>query len=162
MGAVHRSFVGAGFSCLLAFPSGLFVLAAIFFRVPVELAIAVAVAPRIYFQASEVLRNRAASDWMLAARARGISRVRLLMRFLVPSAAGEIAALAGLAAVNALAITIPAEVLTGRPGVGQLAWQSATERDLPVVIAVTLVMLLIARAVTLASSLRPRYSGAAV
>lgn len=157
-----RIAASAPFLTLLAVPSGLIALLAVFLRVPVEIAVAVAVAPRTYFYAAEVFGARSGSDWILAAHAAGLPPLRVFLRHLVPATASETAALGGLAIVNALAVTIPAEVLTGRPGLGQLAWQSAMERDLPVVLAVTLVMLVMARGVTLISALPPRQAGAAV
>jgi peptide/nickel transport system permease protein len=159
---VLQTAASAGFLTVLAIPSGLVALAAVFLRLPIEVAVTIAVAPRTFFYATEVFGVKWRSDWMLAAEAAGVARWRLIWEHLLPSAATEIAAVAGLALLNALAVTIPAEVLTGRPGVGQLAWQSAMERDLPVVLAVTLAMLLIARVVTLLSSLPPRQAGAAV
>lgn len=161
-GAAPRTVASAAFLGVLAIPSGLIALLAVFLRAPVEAAVAIAVAPRTYFYLSEMFSSRAQSDWMLAAHAAGLRPTRTFFRYLLPAVKGELAATGGLAIVNALAVTIPAEVLTGRPGIGQLAWQSATERDLPVVIAVTLVMLIVSRSVTLLSSLRSPQAGAAV
>jgi ABC-type dipeptide/oligopeptide/nickel transport system permease component len=40
-------------------------------------------------------------------------------------------ALAGVSATIALSAAIPVEVICDSPGIGQLAWQAATARDLP-------------------------------
>jgi ABC-type dipeptide/oligopeptide/nickel transport system permease component len=37
----------------------------------------------------------------------------------------------------AVGASVPLEVLLDRPGLGQLAWQSATGRDLPVLVVLT-------------------------
>jgi ABC-type dipeptide/oligopeptide/nickel transport system permease component len=159
--AVRIATTGASLG-VLAVPSGLLALFAVFLRLPVELAVAVVVAPRTCLYAIELFAARAQSAWMLSARAAGVPARRVFLRHLLPSVSGELGALAGLAVITALAVTIPAEVLTGRPGLGQLAWQSAMERDMPVVIAVTLVMIVIARSVTLLSAQPDRRGGAAV
>jgi peptide/nickel transport system permease protein len=157
---VRTAATGASLA-VLAVPSGFLALLAVFARLPVEIAVAVAVSPRTYLYALELFRTRVNSGWMLCAHAAGLPVHRIFVRHLLPSVSRELSAVAGLAVVSALAVTIPAEVLTGRPGIGQLAWQSARERDLPVVIGVTLVMVLIARTVTLLSSLPDRQGGAA-
>jgi peptide/nickel transport system permease protein len=147
---------------ILAVPSGLLSLFAVFLRLPVEIAVGAAVAPRTFMYALELFASRASSAWVLGAHSAGISSARIFCRHLIPSLCSELGGTAGLAVIGALAVAIPAEVLTGRPGLGQLAWHSAIERDLPVVIAVTLVMVVIARSVTLLSSLPARNGGQAL
>ena len=159
--AVLRAATAAASLGVLAIPSGLLALFAVFLRLPVEAAVMIAVAPKTCLYATELFAARARTGWMLSAYAAGLSPGRIFLRQLLPSLSGELGAVAGLAVVSALAVTIPAEVLTGRPGLGQLAWKSAMERDLPVVIAVTIVMVVIARSVTLLSSLAGRNGGAA-
>jgi peptide/nickel transport system permease protein len=47
-----------------------------------------------------------------------------------------------LSLVTALSALVPVEVLFDVPGLGQLAWNAAMNRDLPVLLAVTLLMAL--------------------
>ena len=75
---------------------------------------------------------------------------------ILPVLHSELASLLGFAIIVGIGAAIPAEVLSGRAGIGQLAWKSAAERDLPVVIAVTLLMILASRGITLLSSLPAR------
>jgi len=42
--------------------------------------------------------------------------------------------------VTALSALVPVEVIFGVPGLGQLAWNAAMSRDLPVLLAVTMIM----------------------
>ena len=152
---VRQTTAGA-FAAVLSIPSGVLALFAVFARAPVEVAVGIAVAPRIFFFADRILGPRSSAGWALVAHSSGIHPVRVLVRYLLPSAASELASLAGLAIISALAVSIPAEVLSGNPGIGQLAWQSATERDVPVVIAVTVLMVVFSRAVTALSAITSR------
>jgi peptide/nickel transport system permease protein len=49
-------------------------------------------------------------------------------------------ALATLSIVNALSALVPVEVVFSVPGLGQLAWNAAMNRDLPVLLGVTMIM----------------------
>jgi peptide/nickel transport system permease protein len=66
--------------------------------------------------------------------------------YIAPSLAPQLGALASLSIVTALSALVPVEVIFNLPGVGQLAWNAALNRDLPVLLAV---MILMALAVTL-------------
>ncbi len=148
-----------GFLFLLSIPAGLMVLLAIFGRVPVQVAVGAAVAPRIYFYALRLLSREQASIYVLNATAAGISRLRIALFHVLPVLQPEFAALAGFAVVSGLAATIPAEVLTGQPGLGKLAWDSVQQRDLPVLVAVTMCMVIFARAVTILTAAGRNASG---
>lgn len=84
--------------------------------------------------------------WMgadiLQARAQGIRTCRLLWRHVLPSLASQLSALASLSIVTALSALVPVEVVFNLPGLGQLAWNAALNRDLPVLLAVTTIMAL--------------------
>jgi peptide/nickel transport system permease protein len=45
--------------------------------------------------------------------------------------------LGGISVNFALGASVPIEVLCDQPGIGQLAWQAALGRDLPVLVALT-------------------------
>jgi peptide/nickel transport system permease protein len=49
-------------------------------------------------------------------------------------------ALATLSIVTALSALVPVEVIFSVPGLGQLAWSAALNRDLPVLLAITMIM----------------------
>jgi ABC-type dipeptide/oligopeptide/nickel transport system permease component len=92
---------------------------------------------------------------VLHARAQGIPTGRLLLAHVLPAIAPQLAALAPLSIVTALSALVPVEVIFNVHGLGQLAWNAAMNRDLPVLLALTLVMAL---AVTL-SGMAPHRSG---
>ena len=57
-------------------------------------------------------------------------------------ASAELLALAGATVSLAFGAAIPLEVVCDSPGLGHLAWQAATARDLPVLVALTLLVTL--------------------
>ena len=77
---------------------------------------------------------------LLQARAQGLRNHRIVIAHLLPSVMPQLLALATLSFVTALSALVPIEVIFDRPGVGQLAWSAAMNRDLPVLLAVTLLM----------------------
>jgi ABC-type dipeptide/oligopeptide/nickel transport system permease component len=52
-------------------------------------------------------------------------------------------ALAGITVSVALGASIPVEALCGLPGIGQLAWQAALSRDLPLLVNLTVLVTLV-------------------
>jgi len=94
-----------------------------------------------------ILRKTWRDPHLLQARAQGIRPWRLLLAYILPTISSQISALATLSIVTALSALVPVEVIFNVPGVGQLAWNAAMNRDLPVLLAVTMIM---AVAVTLA------------
>jgi peptide/nickel transport system permease protein len=80
---------------------------------------------------------------LLQARAQGIPPAQLLWVHLRPGITPQLGALATLSILTALGAIVPVEVLFGTPGVGQLAWNAAMNRDLPVLLAVTMLMAIV-------------------
>ncbi|HEY1767936.1 MAG TPA: ABC transporter permease subunit [Terracidiphilus sp.] len=102
------------------------------------------------------LRKAWLDPHLLQARAQGIGMQRLLLAHILPAAAPQLSALASLSIVTALSALVPVEVIFNVPGLGQLAWNAAMNRDLPVLLAVTMMM---AMAVTLAGMASDRPAG---
>lgn len=88
------------------------------------------------------LRKAWLDPHVLHARAQGIAGRRLLAAHILPTILPQLLALASLSIVTALSALVPVEVLFDVPGLGQLAWNAALNRDLPVLLAVTLIMAL--------------------
>ncbi len=84
---------------------------------------------------------------LLQARAQGVRVHRLILGYILPAIRPQLSALASLSIVTALSALVPVEVIFNVPGLGQLAWNAALNRDLPVMLSATIVMAL---AVTLA------------
>lgn len=79
---------------------------------------------------------------LLHARAQGIRSPRLFVAHIVPAIGSQLFALASLSIVTALSALVPVEVIFNVPGLGELAWNSALNRDLPVLLAVMMIMAL--------------------
>ncbi|MGB0043246.1 MAG: ABC transporter permease subunit, partial [Terriglobales bacterium] len=61
----------------------------------------------------------------------------------LPVAGPQMIALAGITVSIALGACIPVEALCGLPGIGQLAWQAALSRDLPLLVNLTVLVTLV-------------------
>lgn len=102
-----------------------------------------------------LLRRAWLEPHLMHARALGIAAPRLLVAHVLPSVASQLAALASLSIVTALSALVPVEVIFNIPGLGQLAWNAALNRDLPVLLAITLIMALAVTCSGLAPGRRP-------
>lgn len=87
-----------------------------------------------------LLRHTWKSPYLLYARSQGIRSSRITFIYLLPALTAELRALAVTSFVIALSAIVPVEVIFDLPGLGQLAWSAAMNRDLPVLLAVTLLM----------------------
>jgi peptide/nickel transport system permease protein len=100
-----------------------------------------------------MLNHAYEQPYILAARARGIGQARLLLRHVLPLAAPPIAALLGVSISMAFGAAIPIEALCDSPGIGQLAWLAALNRDLPLIMNLTLVVTIVTVAANSAADL---------
>ena len=124
--------------CLLALPSAaiaVFIFAA---GGPVYAIIGLVLFPRVYEYTSNLLRDAYSRPHILAARAKGLSPARILLRHVLPVCAPEFLALAGISLTMAFGAAIPVETFCDLPGIGQLAWKAATARDLPLLVTLTM------------------------
>jgi peptide/nickel transport system permease protein len=128
---------------LLCIPAAVLALFSILWNVPGALAIALIIFPRDYRYTRNLLGKAYSLPHVLAARAKGISEARILFWHVVPIAAPQILAVAGVSVSIALGAAIPVEALCGLAGVGQLAWQAALARDLPLLVNVTVLVTLV-------------------
>ena len=62
---------------------------------------------------------------------------------LFPVVAPQLLAVAGVSVSMAVGAAIPVEALCGLAGVGQLAWQAALARDLPLLVNITILVTLV-------------------
>lgn len=130
-------------SLLLSLPSAVVAMLAVHLRTPVFCAIAVVVFPRLYSYIRNLLVRSYGQPHILAARARGLGSRAILFRHVLPLAAPPLIALLGVSFAVSFGAAIPIEALCDSPGLGQLAWQAALSRDLPLIINVTLVVSLV-------------------
>ncbi len=102
--------------------------------------LATVIAVRDFKLVYRVLREAGRAPGLLFARAQGTSPFRIAYVHLLPPLTGKLLALALLSFVTALSAIVPLEVIFDVPGLGHLAWSAATNRDLPVLLDVTLLM----------------------
>jgi peptide/nickel transport system permease protein len=105
-------------------------------------AIALVVFPHVYRYAKNQLVATAQSPHVVAAQAKGLSSWRVLWAHVFTPAAPQLAALAGISVSLAFGASIPIEVICDTPGIGQLAWRAALDRDLPLLVTITVLVAL--------------------
>lgn len=116
---------------LLCLPAGVLALLAIILNQPGYLVIALIVYPKVHQYLSNLVEAERGMPHIITARATGTSVPRIFFWHVVPVIQREVLALAGVSIGLAISAAIPVEALCGIPGIGQLAWQSALGRDLP-------------------------------
>jgi len=128
---------------LIGLPTAVVALLCLYLRAPIFLGVAVITIPKLFRYQHNILAQAQARPFVLAARARGVSRNRILFRHVIPVAWQPLVALLGVSASMALGAAIPLEALSDSPGMGQLAWQAALNRDLPLLTSITLFVTLL-------------------
>jgi peptide/nickel transport system permease protein len=127
----------------LCIPAAVLALLSVILNAPGYLAIALIVFPKVYRYSRNLLAKAYALPHITAARARGVGEIRILAWHVVPLAGPQMIALAGVTISIALGASIPVESLCGLPGIGQLAWQAALSRDLPLLVNLTVLVTLV-------------------
>jgi len=132
--------ISGAFLCI---PAAVLALLSVVLNAPGYLAIALIVFPKIYRYSRNLLAKAYALPHIIAARARGLGEARILAWHVLPVAGPQMIALAGITISIALGASIPVESLCGLPGIGQLAWQAALSRDLPLLVNLTVLVTLV-------------------
>ncbi len=130
---VMTTVVSGTFLCI---PAAVLALLSVLWNVPGSLAIALIVFPRTYRYASNLLVKAYSRPHITAARARGLGEA-------LPVVTPQLLAVAGVSISVAVGAAIPVETLCGLPGIGQLAWQAALARDLPLLVNITILVTLV-------------------
>jgi peptide/nickel transport system permease protein len=126
----------------LAAPAAVIALLLLWMGAASRWAIALVVFPHVYRYAKNQLIATAQSPHVVAAEAKGLSSWRVLWAHVFTPAAPQLAALAGISVSLAFGASIPIEVICDTPGVGQLAWRAAMDRDLPLLVTITVLVAL--------------------
>jgi peptide/nickel transport system permease protein len=125
---------------LLCIPAAVLALLSVLWNMPGSLAIALIVFPHSFRYAHNLLVKAYSRPHIIAARAKGLSEARILFWHVVPVIAPQLLAVAGVSVSIAVGAAIPVEALCGLPGIGQLAWQAALARDLPLLVNITVLV----------------------
>ncbi|MGB2602897.1 MAG: ABC transporter permease [Candidatus Sulfotelmatobacter sp.] len=127
----------------LCIPAAVLALLSVLWNVSGALAIALIVFPHTCRYSRNLLMRTYSRPHIIAARARGLGEGRILFWHVVPVVAPQLLALAGVSVSMAVGAAIPVEALCGLPGIGQLAWQAALARDLPLLVNITILVTLV-------------------
>ena len=128
---------------LICVPAAVLALLSVLWNIPGALAIALIIFPRDYRYAHNLVNKAYSLPHIVTARAKGLSELRILFWHVVPSAGPQLLALAGVSVSLAIGAAIPVEALCGLAGIGQLAWQAALARDLPLLMNITILVTLV-------------------
>jgi peptide/nickel transport system permease protein len=140
-GRAITRFAAVGLSgTLLSCPSAVLAVVCLLLGLPPFTAIAAFVFPRVFSHAHEQFRSALTLPHVTLARSAGISDTRLFAWHIAPLALEPLIALTGVSIALAAGASIPVEALADSPGVGHLAWQSALGRDVPLLVATTLLL----------------------
>jgi peptide/nickel transport system permease protein len=132
---------------LLAVPPAVLGLAFFLTSAPLGVAVVLAILPRVFGTLRALWGDLYNSGALLAARARGMTPWVLAWRYVLRPAASQLIALGGVALVMAFGVLIPVEAICDVPGIGQLTWQAANSRDLPLLCGLALIITLVVASV---------------
>lgn len=127
----------------LCIPAAVLALLSVLWNVPGALAVGLIVFPRVYRFSRNLLAKAYVQPHIVTARAKGLSELRILFWHVVPVVGPQLLAVAGVSVSIAVGAAIPVEALCGLAGVGQLAWQAALARDLPLLMNITILVTLV-------------------
>jgi peptide/nickel transport system permease protein len=132
---------GLPFTILLAVPTAAMATACILSEKggPV-LVFSLVIAGREFKFLRSLLEGAWRTPHLVHGRAQGMSWFALVRIHILPNAAPRLWALVTLSIVTALGALVPIEVIFTVPGIGQLAWSGVMNRDLPLLVVVSLLM----------------------
>jgi peptide/nickel transport system permease protein len=99
-------------------------------------ALSLSAAATIALQLKSALAAEEGSDYLLAARAKGLTRSSLLFKHSFKNAAVPVVTILGFRVATLLGGTVIIETIFVLPGIGLLAQQSAVSQDVPVVLGI--------------------------
>jgi peptide/nickel transport system permease protein len=139
----------------LSVPAAVLALLFVFANAPAYLAIALVIFPKVFSYTRNLLAKSYRLPHLVTAYAKGLGPLRLLVWHVLPVAGPQLLAVAGISVSIALGAAIPVEALCGIAGIGQLAWQAALGRDLPLLVNLTVLVTVI----TLATNWGAEFAG---
>lgn len=115
--------------------------------------IALVLFPRLYQYLRNVLQQASGMPHVLFARAKGLRWQPMLWRHILLPARAQLIALVAVSINMAFGAAIAIEAICDIPGLGQLAWKAAAARDLPVLVALTVLIALVTQMSNLVADL---------
>ena len=140
-------------SLLLCVPAAVMALLFVLEQMPARLLLSLVVFPKVFRYSRSLLARSSSLPHVLTARAKGLGNMRVLIWHILPTAAPQLLALAGVSLSLAFAAAIPVEALCDLPGIGQLAWKAALGRDVELLVNLTMIVTLVTLLANSASDL---------
>ena len=151
------TFLANGLSgTFISTPAAALALVFLLLRWPPAFAAALLVFPKIYRYAQNLLQQSCEMPHVLTARAKGAGPWRVLACHVAPIAFPQLIALVGVSISIGIGVLLPIEVVSDVAGIGQLAWQAAQARDLPLLVNLTMVVTFVTVCATLISDAAQR------
>ena len=148
--AIPRKGFSIAAGLLLSLPTALIAYLCLLAGAKSFIVLVIVLTPRIFRFAHNLLRQAETAPHVEMARARGVSEAGILISYVLPAISPQLLALAAASASMAIGAAIPIEAICDVPGLGKLAWNAATARDLPLLVNLTM---LVAVATTSATAL---------
>lgn len=149
-------FANALSGTFISTPAAALALVFLLLRWPAAFAAALLVFPKIFRYAQNLLQQSSEMPHVLTARAKGAGALRVLAWHVAPIALPQIIALVGVSISIGIGVLLPIEVVSDVAGIGQLAWQAAQARDLPLLVNLTMVVTFVTVCATLISDAAQR------
>jgi peptide/nickel transport system permease protein len=135
------NFLANGLSgTFISTPAAALALIFLLLRLPPAFAAALLVFPKIYRYTRNLLEQSSEMPHVLTARAKGAGPLRVLAWHIAPMALPQLIALIGVSISIGIGVLLPIEVVSDVAGIGQLAWQAAQSRDLPLLVNLTMIV----------------------
>ena len=143
-------------------PAALLALVCLQADLPGALAIGVLLFPQIFAYLRNLTDRILDEPHVLAAHARGVPRPIVIARHVLLRAVPTALSLFGISISISLGAAVPVEVICDLPGIGQLLWESALSRDLPLIVALTAVVAFVTISANFAAEALGAMAGAEV
>jgi peptide/nickel transport system permease protein len=151
------TFLANGLSgTFISTPAAALALVFLLLRWPPAFGAALLVFPKIYRYTQNLLQQSSEMPHVLTARAKGAGPWRVLAWHVAPIALPQLIALVGVSISIGIGVLLPIEVVSDVAGIGQLAWQAAEARDLPLLVNLTMVVTFVTVCSTLISDAAQR------
>lgn len=147
---------GALSGTFISTPAAALALVFLLLRWPPAFAAALLLFPKIYRYTQNLLQQSSEMPHILTARAKGAGPWRILAWHVAPIALPQLIALVGVSISIGIGVLLPIEVVSDIAGIGQLAWQAAQSRDLPLLVNLTMVVTFVTVCATLISDAAQR------
>ncbi|HEY2497974.1 MAG TPA: ABC transporter permease [Candidatus Angelobacter sp.] len=151
------TFLANGLSgTFISTPAAAMAMIFLLLRWPPAFAAALLLFPKIYRYTQNLLQQSCDMPHVLTARAKGAGPWRVLAWHVAPIALPQLIALIGVSISIGIGVLLPIEVVSDVAGIGQLAWQAAESRDLPLLVNLTMIVTFVTVCSTLISDAAQR------